>query len=92
MMFAARRAVAPIASRSATYTLPSHLARRSFADTTKPAEGKSFSNNSTAQIALAAGVSFAAVYVFFLSKPEKVASAATGDPEKEKQPKNAEEK
>ena len=44
-MFAARRAITPLASRPMTYRLPSQLVRRSFAENakpTKPAEGKSF--------------------------------------------------
>lgn len=46
-MFAARRVITPLASRPMTYRLPSQLARRSFADEskpTKPAEGKSMQN------------------------------------------------
>ena len=50
------------------------------------------SRSTGVQIASVAAIGFISVYVFFLSKPEKVASAATGDKGKEEYPKNAQVK
>jgi hypothetical protein len=40
-------------------------------------------------IATVAAIGFIGVYVFFLSKPEKVGAAATGDKSKEEKPKHS---